>query len=965
MSKYGLKIKNIKAGTLFGYNQGIRDHYDYTDAMFSNSLFSDFIRANGMTVWKDKSTRDIICLDFDFGSRSYDEEIEHLNNTNSISKDKVEELINKVESKKDSYIKMSKEEIREHFYKYGVNVEYIAKDKEGNIKKKQTISYKMLYRSSAKAKIGQVMFINEKLYNKAYDWLTMGIGNKMDKENAKIVEMSAYAPLTTSTIIGKIHIPIEDVLILKDKDSFFNTITKVVKAEPYYKTIKEIDEEKTERNRQKAIQDGNFLEDGTPKYRRSYKKVQKLMKKCVVVDKKTDVKNTLWDGLALIESSFVPEKINEGEFNEEKINGMILLRNHFFKTCAFKTNIQLFFKDWCKENGFDYETYEVIDMFGISHKLKDIKMITTDNSIKWKKFKDYMGNNLTEAYQYWCNRINTDGSYFGIVKTDHPSKLEDVQQMSYQMINTLPCTKKDIKELASTSVKYVESLKTDNDKFELFLRKNATEVNHYEMLADLYEHNHEFANSTWFRYEKKKIINNYVNKLRNGKITINADNLTVCGNPYALLLYSVGEDWELDLTLNYEDGTIQCYTKRFNNDEYLCGIRNPHNSPNNICYLHNIYSEQMNRYFDFSNNIIAVNCIKSDIQCRANGMDFDSDFLFVTNNKKMVECAKKCYKEYPTIVNDLKESGITYENTLAAYAAMDNKFSKSRLGIGESSNLAQLAMTYYWTEPNKELYDNFVILSVLAQVIIDGCKREYEVDGVEEIKRIKKMPCMIRTKQIIKKEVKKDNNGNEIVVERLVNVKCDFPEFMKYTKEIKYTKNKKERPYKDIKEEKDKLKNRINKDFTCPMNWLEEILNEIQMSSTENSIPTENFFIKDTRRTDSRKISKIRSLLDEYDDFSRTVNYIDNDNEEELTLFYDELSKRFHKLVMDCQKIKTSNYNVINRLIETSLGIDSISNRYSKRGENSKYCRKMLNLLYNIDKDKFLSNFTKNTQKTC
>ena len=71
---------------------------------------------------------------------------------------------------------------------------------------------------------------------------------------------------------------------------------------------------------------------------------------------------------------------------------------------------------------------------------------------------------------------------------------------------------------------------------------------------------------------------------------------------------------------------------------------------------------------------------------------------------------------FPTIVNDLKESGITYKNTLLEYARMDNKFSKSRIGIGYSSNLAQLALTYYWTElqkdnPNEErlheLYDKF------------------------------------------------------------------------------------------------------------------------------------------------------------------------------------------------------------------------------------------------------------------
>ena len=78
MSEFGLKIKNIKAGTLFGYNQGVRERFDFTDAMFSNSLFSDWIKDHGLNIWNDTSTRDIICLDFDFGSRSYEEEITHL-----------------------------------------------------------------------------------------------------------------------------------------------------------------------------------------------------------------------------------------------------------------------------------------------------------------------------------------------------------------------------------------------------------------------------------------------------------------------------------------------------------------------------------------------------------------------------------------------------------------------------------------------------------------------------------------------------------------------------------------------------------------------------------------------------------------------------------------------------------------------------------------------------------------------
>ena len=78
MGKYGLKIKNIEAGTLYEYNLGLREHYESQDAMFTNSLFYDFLLKNGMKVWKEDSTRDLICLEFNFGSRSFQEEIKGL-----------------------------------------------------------------------------------------------------------------------------------------------------------------------------------------------------------------------------------------------------------------------------------------------------------------------------------------------------------------------------------------------------------------------------------------------------------------------------------------------------------------------------------------------------------------------------------------------------------------------------------------------------------------------------------------------------------------------------------------------------------------------------------------------------------------------------------------------------------------------------------------------------------------------
>lgn len=585
LSQFGIKIKNISAGMLYDVNLGIRDYFVYTDAIFHNSLFQTFLLANGLKVHKGESTRDLVCLDFDFGSRSFDEEKKRLDKLlaqaiDADSRQRIQYAIDKVISNQDKYQPKKREEIRQEFYEHGVPITYISKNKDGTIKSTETIHYEMLYRTSAKAKSGQVIFINKKLYAKAYNWLTMGIGERLPMDQAKIVELSAYAPLTTSTIIDQIHIPVDNILILKDQSSEFFTKAEIVRAEPYEKILR-----------------GKSVES----------------RKCVVEHADTSVENVLWDGLGLIDDSVFPAYAN----------GMMLLRNHFFKMCGFRTKIQAFFRDWCKSHNVDYNTFQIQDMFGRWHYVADIQVITTHNAIKWLKFQSYMGDSLPAAYEYWCKKIRDDGCMWGVVKTDHRSKLGTKQQMSYQMINTLPCTKEDIDDIMSDTVGYVEVLKSDPDEFERFLRKNATAVNHYEMLADMYQHNKNFANSTWFRHEKKKIISAYVMRLRNGKVMVNGDNLTVCGNPYALLLYSVGDSWKDDPTLNHADGVIECYTPRFRDGEYLAAFRNPHNSPNGICYLRNRYSPELTKYFPFSANIMAVNCIESDIQARANGMDFD------------------------------------------------------------------------------------------------------------------------------------------------------------------------------------------------------------------------------------------------------------------------------------------------------------------------------------------------------
>ena len=149
MGEYGLRIRNYKAGALYGYNLGVRERYDYTDAMFNKSLFYYHMLDHGMSAYKDESTRDLICIDFGFGSRSYEEEMEHLRQMYSAADtdeamQRIQYLIDKTKENKWKYQKKSKDEIREDFYVNGVPVEYKRLDRKTGEVESTTIRYKML-----------------------------------------------------------------------------------------------------------------------------------------------------------------------------------------------------------------------------------------------------------------------------------------------------------------------------------------------------------------------------------------------------------------------------------------------------------------------------------------------------------------------------------------------------------------------------------------------------------------------------------------------------------------------------------------------------------------------------------------------------------------------------------------------------------------------------------------------------
>lgn len=803
LSEYGLRIRNFQAGSVYEVERGVRSVYDYKDAMLSNSLFLDFLKQNGLNIYKETSTRDIICLNFDYGASSYSEAVSKLKNKIKKLEDqdmiaKYEETISELENKKDLFDKKSREEIRTIFYSQGVVIRY--GDEE--------IHYQMLYRTPGKAKKGSCMFIRDELYPAAREFLYMGL--KLPEQNAPIVEIGAYSSLITSTIENRIHIPPEDVLILKDVDAFFET--SVVSIE-------------TDENKQcHAIERDNYR-----------------------------LKNTLFDGQALIDESIFPEWAD----------GYVLLRHHFTKCAAFCSRIQLFFKDYF---GDKYETAEVVDMFGNRHLAKDIKLITTDNAIKWIKFH--------VSYEYWSEWVNKNGATWGIVKTAHKSKLGDVQRMSYQMVNALNIDAMD--EVISPTAKYLAKLKDkyNDEEFIKFLKKNDNFANDYGVLAALCEYDPEFVRCDYFRDRKRGIIQTYMRNVRSGKIIQNADNLVIVGSPYAMLLHAVGEDPLSDPTFEYEPGTIQCWTGRFNDGEYIASFRSPFNSCNNLMYLHNHYHEYIGKYFNLGKLIIAVNMIGTDMQDRCNGSDQDSDSVYTTNHSEIVKHAAYCYKRYHTIVNNIPKEPNHYSSSLEDFARVDNILANSQRAIGESSNLAQICLSYTYTFEDKKFEDYACILAVIAQAAIDSSKRRFDIDITSEIKRIKKNMDL-------------DNNG--------------YPEFWLgirrgFNREV------------------------INKDIKCPMNELYNMSNAGEKPAT-SSIPIEMFLMDYPPDKNMKIAKKIANMISMFSlNLFRSRFDDDDDNKDDYLLLRDD----FDDIVNYIRQIKFSHkyISVVSWLLNNVLRFD-------------------------------------------
>ena len=572
------------------------------------------------------------------------------------------------------------------------------------------VHYVRYKRSAGASRDGRCLFIAEPLYADMMAWSSCGLSSDGVADQAS---WQAYIALTLSSIENVIKLPKKSILIIRDRVSRFTTEAVCVKET-----------------------DGHNL---------------------MAEEEKTEVENVIWDGEALLDVSVFEE-------NDYADKGMMLLRNRFFKTCAFNTNLQ----QWFADNGIT----QVSQLAGYTtaRDIKDIKLVITESSVKYLKF---MPKDMSFAEK--CKRFldalyeGKNTSTFGVVKADHDAPLMDgrMAYTNYQLLNTLGLTREGIGKLLEPSFRYLQDMLDRSPvlRYQINMTTDHATIAEQEF-PDLAKYRRDtvldmtcrtplFEQTEFYKSFRSDTTKYFKRRLKKGRVAVCGNYQVLFGNAYEFLLALTDESYEPTESFSLEDGQV-CTTGFAHGEMVLCA-RSPHITMGNLYLARNTHGYDLLRYFNLTPNIICVNAIESNIQQRLGGCDYDSDSMLVTNDEWIVNGVVSAYDILKVPVCKAEPVGKTdYVNTPKSLAKLDQTIAKNK--IGEIVNLSQFLNCMLWdalftkhSEYNPlDIYHDICTLAVLSGMEIDKAKRLYSADSTKVLSRLRHY----------RQNFKKKNGGN-------------------------------------------------------------------------------------------------------------------------------------------------------------------------------------------------------------
>ena len=320
----------------------------------------------------------------------------------------------------------------------------------------------------------------------------------------------------------------------------------------------------------------------------------------VTTEENCEISNSIWDGQSLIDKSIM------GAYSEK---GMVLLRNLMFKSCCFNTNIQKWFED-----------NNITDISQLNGRTRakdvsEIKLITTPNSIKYLKFS---------SLDDWLDHLYPE---FGVVKFDKKTHYFEgkLVEVHYQLLNTLQLSMDEVRAFLKESLDFAQALRDRPEVVRYFIKyPDVDEMNPMtspmltknDIVYNLLSVNDKFTETKYYLDFLHDLLASYYKTLKNGHVMVNGNYSTLVGNPVEMLQQAIGT-----FTGESQLGIGNIHSKRFAYNQTLLGTRSPHVSAGNIWLPYNVEDEEIDKYFNFTEEILPLNAIGENVLQRLSGAD--------------------------------------------------------------------------------------------------------------------------------------------------------------------------------------------------------------------------------------------------------------------------------------------------------------------------------------------------------
>lgn len=277
-------------------------------------------------------------------------------------------------------------------------------------------------------------------------------------------------------------------------------------------------------------------------------------------------------------------------------------------------------------------SYIVKDAWGNEVDIRDVELILTTSMVKlWDSYgccDEYMRKSIANKYT------------FGITKTS-PEELENERSLNYQFIQSYHLSDEDIEELIYPTVKEFEDvLNGDWRKTVLFLKGSGINGDNIANTFDDYTKaimiDQRIMNDPFVQNSIYQLIRNKINEAKVGVLKVHGNFSIVSGDPYLLCQSMFG----LKKTGLLNAGEI--YNKYWSDsgaDKLAC-YRAPMTSMNNIREVIPANRPDVNYWFRYIKTCTVFNGWDT-AAAALNGMDYDGDLVFLSDNKILVNKMRK------------------------------------------------------------------------------------------------------------------------------------------------------------------------------------------------------------------------------------------------------------------------------------------------------------------------------------